>query len=71
MAGKPKVPFEKHVSKRVTAIMGHLTQLTKLGGKCENPAHATKVVATINGQLEKLKKAWESKTSAQKEQFSL
>lgn len=71
MAGKPTVPFSEHVSKRVTAIQGHLAALTKLGARCDNPAHATKVVATISAQLEKMKKAWESKTSIAKDKFSL
>lgn len=71
MAGKSKVPFETAVSKRVTAIIKQMRGLAQLGPKCENPAHAEKVRATLASELDRVVNNWKGKTAQRTEAFAL
>ncbi len=71
MAGKPKIPFAKNVSKRVTTIIKQMRGLANLGPQCEDPAHAESVRARLASELDRVHANFTSKTAQKGEVFAL
>lgn len=71
MAPKAKISFETNVNKRVTAVIGQMRALAKLGPRCTNPAHAETVRSVIAAELDALHTAWKEQKKPTASGFSL